>query len=359
MAALMAALFAFVAVADAQSSHPVTAPPTPAPVVIGSNLQGTPENPFGDTKADFESYPYFAYAYANAFGGAPHHAPEAARGPTALLDPFAAHLASTGGSYEFPLVPVTGLITSFTVKGYTETSNILAANGSGDIRLGIDQPMANGQLTVVSTSNPQDELPSTPGTYTFKIGPPATGFNMLVTKGQVLSLDTPGGAYAVYAAQQGAEVETYLGHGGSEASPGMTWTGTPHPNVELLMSVSIEPRLSVTTLQTAEGVVKQASASAHAAVFAKGTAQRTDLRKAAATIKQATGLVATAKDEGIVSDQTAATLDYFLTSAYGNVNHKGAKGSGRAQRLASAAGHDLLTAYLDVITARQLASKVP
>lgn len=344
----------------AQASHPITAPPTPPAVVLGSNLQGTPQNLFGRTLADFESYPYFLYAYSKAYGGPAQPAPQSAVGPGALLDPFAKASASATAEYEFPLVPVDGEITSFTVKGATEVSNVPGPNGSGDIRLGIDQPLANGQLKVVSTSNPSAELPDTVGTYTFSIGPPATGFAMPVHTGEVLSLDTPGGSYAIWAQQPGAEIETNLGHGGSEQSPGVVWTGTPHRDVELLMRVTIEPALSIVDLNALEKVLREALVREHRAVAVPTRKVLAQLRSAAPFLKHAAQLIAGAQSAGALSAQSASSLSFYVDGALADA--LGARSVGRRPKpaaLVSSAIADSQTAVSDGITARKLAQQVP
>jgi hypothetical protein len=306
-----------------------------------------PENVLGMTNADTESYPYFLYAYSEAFGGATHHPPLAVGGIRRLLYPFSAGVASARGTYEFPLVPVSGEITSYTVKGFTEASNVPGPNGGGDIRLGVERPLADGRLEVITTSNPSDELPRHEGTYTFGIGPPAKGSAMAVIAGDVISLDTPGGAYAVWAAQPGAEIETALGHGGSEQSPGVDWTGTPHPNVELLMSVTIKATISSAKVQAAEQTLRAALKQEHASQGSSGARGVAELEAAAAPLKRTASLIATARSEAAVSAETASTLDYYVEAAEAAVKHHNS----------ASAISSTQTAFLDAITARELAKK--
>jgi hypothetical protein len=331
---------------NAAASHPIT-PPPPRQLVLGSDLQGTPENVLGMTGADTESYPYFLYAYSRSFGGAAQHPPQALGGIRQLLDPFLAGAASARGAYEFPLVPVNGVIASYTVKGFTESSNVPGPHGAGVIGLGVERPLADGRLEVISTSNPGDELPSHEGTYTFDIGPPATRSALAVTAGDVISLDTPGGAYAVWAAQPGAEIETTIGHGGPEQSPGVDWTGIAHPNVELLMSVTIRSSVSIAKLQAAEQTLRAALKKEHASQGASGSRGVAELEAVAAPLKRAASLIAKARSEGAVSAKTASSLDYYVDAALAAVKHHSS----------TSAISSTQTAFLDAITARVLAKK--
>ncbi len=335
-----------VGASNAAASHPIT-PPTPQQIVLGSGLQGTPENVLGMTGADTESYPYFRYAYSKSFGGAAHNPPQALAPIRELLDPFLAGSASARGAYEFPLVPVSGVIASYTVKGFTKIGDVSGPHGGGVIRLGVERPLADGRLQVISTSNPADELPRHEGTYTFGIGPPATPTAMAVSAGDVLSLDTPGGAYAVWAAQPGAEVETTIGHGGSEQSPGVDWTGTAHPNVELLMSVTIKASVSIAKVQAAEQTLRAALKQEHASQGASGSRGAAELEAVAAPLNRAASLITTARSEGAVSAKTASSLDYYIDSALAAVKHHDS----------TSAISSTQTAFLDAITARVLAKK--
>jgi hypothetical protein len=304
-------------------------------------------DPFGKPNQDFESFPYFRYAYYQAYGGTARRPPSSVGEIRQLLDPF----AIAAGSVKFPLVPVNGVIKSFTIKGATHVSNIPGPNGAGDIRLGIEQPLADGQLKVISTSNPSAELPRQLGVHTFRIGPPYTGFTMYVRRGDVLSLDTPGGSYAVWARVPGAEMETVLGHGGSEQSPGVVWTGTAHPNVELLMRVTIQPKVSIARLQGLQAALEAALATERRALDRRRAVAATALRPAAAVLDAHRGDVALALREGAVSAETAATLNFYMRGALAHV-------AGRSVAVTTAlAATD--TALRDVVRARVLAQMVP
>jgi hypothetical protein len=316
-------------------------------VVLGSSLTGTPVDPFGKPNQDFESFPYFRYAYYRAYGGTPRQPPSAVAEIHQLLDPF----ATAAGRVAFPLVPVNGVIKSFTVKGATHQSNIPGPNGAGDMRLGVDRPLADGRLKVISTSDPSAELPRQLGVHTFRIGRPYTGFTMYVHRGDVLSLDTPGGSYAVWARVPGAEMETVLGHGGSEQSPGVIWTGTAHPNVELLMRVTIQPSVSTARLHSAKAKLQSALAAERHALAGRRAIAAKALAPAATILAAQLHEVAAALREGAVSAETAATIGFYLHAALAH-----AAGRSTAPLAALAATRAALG---DVVRATALAQRVP
>ena len=172
--------------------HEDTPPPPPPLVEDGSDLTGDPEAILGDIAADSETLNEIEKELLEKRG---------AKGSAAsLFDPFLAATRASAASANSN-VTANGQVMSYTVKGYAISSNRPGVNGSGEIRLGIEEPQPNGQLKVISTSNPPNLLPHTPGTYTFQIGPPATGFAMPVKVGELLSLDTPGGNYAVFSSR--------------------------------------------------------------------------------------------------------------------------------------------------------------
>jgi hypothetical protein len=331
----------------------VTPPPTPSPIVDGSDLSGSAAPDIGDINEDLEMLNRIEKELR---GELPKGS--SASAARVLLDPFLAP-ARVSAATATSNVTVSGEITSYTVKGYTITSTRPGPNGSGEIRLGVDEPQANGQVKVLSTSNPPNFLPTTPGTYTFAIGPPATGFAMPVTKGDVVSLDTPGGNYAVMTSQPGASLESSQGHD-EEQNPGKLWTLTAHPNLELLLQVTIEPSLPVSKLEEAEKALKEALAREHGAVRGNEKQVARALKKAGPPLKKADELVAGAGREGAVSSQTEASIDFYLNNAAADVRAAHVTKHGlTAKMFAYASAVDTQEALTRVNTAKSLAKKAP
>ena len=265
----------------------VTPPSTPPPVVDGSDLSGQGEPNLGDINADLEMLNRIEKELRE--GGVKSAATRA------LFDPFLAPArASAAGATSN--ITVSGQITSYTVKGYTISSNRPGAEGSGEIRLGIEEPQPNGQLKVLSTSNPPNLLPRTPGIYTFGIGPPATGFAMPVTKGQVVS----------------------------------------------------------------EKALKEALVLEHAAPHGSEKHVVRALKKAAALLRKADELVATAAHEGALSATSQASIDFYLGLAIADVRDVRVSKNGlTAKGYAYAAAVDSQEALTLIGTAKGLAKKVP
>jgi hypothetical protein len=314
--------------------HEDTPPPPPPLVEDGSTLAGNPEPSLGDIAADEETLNEIQKELEK--GGAKKSAAGAISNVT-----------------------VSGQVVSYTVKGYTVSSNRPGPGGSGEVRLGVEEPQPSGQLKVLSTSNPANLLPHTTGTYTFQIGPPATGFAMAVKQGEVLSLDTPGGNYAVFAAHPAALLESSQGTG-LEQNPGALWTLTPHPNVELLMRVVIEPSIPLATLEELEKLLHGALNVEHAATRGGGRHLARKLRSALAALEKATGLVGTAKGEGALSDQSASSIDFYLGEAVADIRESGSAKKHPEPKM-FAYGSAVLTqdALSRVQTAKSLARKVP
>lgn len=324
----------------------LTPPSTPPPVVEGSDLSGQAEPDLGDINADLEMLNRIEKELR-----------EQSSATRALFDPFLVPARSSAAGATSN-VTVGGTITSYTVKGYTISSNRPGAEGSGEIRLGIEEPQPNGQLKVISTSNPPNLLPRTSGVYTFGIGPPATGFAMPVTKGEVVSLDTPGGDYAVTTSKPGAQLESSQGTG-LEQNPGTLWTLTQHPNLELLMRVTIQPSISVTKLEEAEKALKEALVLEHAAPHGSEKHVAPALKKAAVPLRKADELVATAAREGALSTTSQASIDFFLGLAIADVRDVRVSKNGlTAKGYAYAAAVDSQEALTLIGTAKGLAKKV-
>jgi hypothetical protein len=331
----------------------LTPPPLPPPVVDGSNLAADPGPDIGDINEDLEMLNRIEKELRGELPKA-----SSASAARSLLDPFLgpARASAAGATSN---VSVSGQITSYTIKGYTITSTRPGPNGSGEVRLGVDEPQANGEVKVLSTSNPPNFLPSTAGTYTFAIGPPATGFAMPVTKGDVVSLDTPGGNYAVMASQPGAQLESSQGRG-EEQNPGMLWTLTAHPNLELLLQVTIEPSLPVSKLEEAEKALKEALTREHGAVHGNERQVARALKKAGPPLKKADELVAGAAHEGAISSQTEASIDFYLNNAAADVRGAHVTKHGLTAKLfAYASAVDTQEALTRVNTAKGLAKKAP
>jgi hypothetical protein len=342
-----------VSLTGAAVSHADTPPPLPEPVINGSVLDGMAEPDLGDIAADSEALNRIEKELVGKLARA-----GAASRAAVLFDPFVA-LARASAVGPTSNVTVSGEITSYTVKGYTVSSNRPGPGGSGEIRLGVEEPQPNGQVKVLSTSNPPNLLPHTPGTYTFAIGPPATGFAMPVTKGDVVSLDTPGGNYAVFASRPGAQLETSQGTG-LEQNPGVLWTLAQHANLELLLQVTIEPSISVGALEEAEKRLKEALRLEHNAAHGSEKHVVRALKKAGQPLHKATELVAAAAKEGAISAQTEASIDFYLNNAATDVRDARVTKNGlTAKGFAYASAVETQEALTRVTTAKGLAKQTP
>jgi hypothetical protein len=331
-------------------AHEDTPPPTSSPITMGSSLGAAPEPDLGNIAADSETLNRIEKELLEKLKKSTSGA------AAALFDPFLAHASAAGAT---SVITASGQITSYTVKGYTISSNRPGPGGSGEVRLGVDEPQPNGQVKVLSTSNPPNLLPHAPGTYTFQIGPPSTGFKMPVTKGDVVSFDTPGGDYAVFGSQPGAELLASQGTG-LEQNPGVLWTLTPHPNIELLMQVTVVPSIPLAKLEEAEKLLKEALALEHAAAKAGRKQFSHRLKGASTLLKKATELIAGAKGEGAVSDQTAASIDYYLGNAAADVKDAlSMKRGPKPQTFAFGSAVETQDALTRVGTAKSLAKSAP
>ena len=215
-------------------------------------------------------------------------------------------------------VTVSGQITSYTVKGYTISSNRPGAEGSGEIRLGIEEPQPNGQLKVLSTSNPPNLLPRAPGIYTFGIGPPATGFAMPVTKGEVVSLDTPGARLRRHhlEARRAARIEP--GHrAGTRTRHAVT-----HPASEPRTPDAGDrssPSIPVTKLEEAEKALKEALRARARRAARQRKARRARAQEGRGAAAQGRRARRSAVHEGALSTTSQASIDFYLALAIADV----------------------------------------
>ena len=192
----------------------------PPPLSFDSDLSHDPQSIVGRFEADVE---YWVRRIAHAFGAS-----------------TGAHAAQAGARYTpSATVPVDGTITSITVKGYAISGDRPGPGGSEPIRFSVARPQPNGQLQVITTTNPPFTLPGTPGTYTFPMS--QVSFKCCRVKaGDYISLDARGGEFAVFASVPGSETDVFS-MAGLTQNPGYMWIGTPHQDVELLMQVTEQP----------------------------------------------------------------------------------------------------------------------
>ena len=197
---------------------PKPKPPPKTPITFASDLSGQAQSLLGRFSADVE------YWLRHLFGGA--------SGATA-------HGAQASNYVRSATVPVDGTVTGFTLKGYAISGDMPGPGGSEPIRFSVARPQPNGQLQVITTTNPPYTLPGTPGTYTFSTS--TLSFKCCKVKaGDVISLDARGGEFAVFASVPGSETDSFSMTGLTQ-NPGYMWTPTPHPNVELLLQVAETP----------------------------------------------------------------------------------------------------------------------
>jgi hypothetical protein len=190
-------------------------PAAPVPETFGApDLTPTPAPLLGGFSADVE---YWPMAVAHAFGAR-------------------AHTSSVVAS---ATAPADGMVTSITVKGYAIKGDMPGPGGSEPIRFTVARPQPNGQLQVITTTNPPFTLPGTSGTYTFPMSQVSFAC-CRVKKGDYVSLDARGGEFAVFASVPGAVTDDFS-MAGLTQNAGFMWTGTPHEGVELLMQVTEQP----------------------------------------------------------------------------------------------------------------------
>jgi hypothetical protein len=188
------------------------------PLTFASDLAGQAQSLLGAFSADV------SYWLRHVFGGA---------------SGASAHASQASNYVRSATVPVDGTITGFTLKGYAISGDMPGPGGSEPIRFSVARPQPNGQLQVITTTNPPYTLPGTPGTYTFSAS--TLSFKCCKVKaGDVISLDARGGEFAVFASVPGSETDSFS-MAGLTQNPGYMWTPTPHQNVELLLQVAEQP----------------------------------------------------------------------------------------------------------------------
>jgi len=271
-------------------ANKLDAPPTPAKVMVGSDLQGSPAPLLGNLEGDAEFWDEFLQAAA---GIAP-----------------AAHV---------PTVPADGWLLGVDVRGYAVSGDMPGPGGSEPFRVGVEQALPSGQLQVLETSTPPYQLPGASGNYYFWAGPPYTEFPIRLKRGEQVSFDTRGGAWAVFAAVPGSSTDDTVGTG-PEQNAGVIWTGVPHPGVELLMQVTEQPSVPVTRLEEAGSAVSEALTLEQQALGATRSKAKPKLRDAIKQLQDAelaVLLAAEAKSEETdeISHDTEVSLDHCLTFA--------------------------------------------
>src|SRR5947209_12346195 len=197
----------------------ITAPPAPERIQFGSELHWEPAPLLGDFEGDAEFWDLF-------------------------------YTAAAGVAGEAPTVPVDGWLSGVYVKGRAVSGDMPSPDGSQPFRVGVEQPLPDGRLQVLSTSNPAFQLPAVTGTYYYWIGPPYTGFQMPLKTGEYVSFDTRGGTFAVFGSAPGSSSASTVGKG-QEQNAGVIWTGAPHPGVELLMRMVEQPKVATAKLEAA------------------------------------------------------------------------------------------------------------
>jgi hypothetical protein len=290
----------------------VTAPPVPSPTSFGSDLDGNPEDLLEELFGDVE---YFE-------GGA-------------------------GIQAQRLIAPVDGWLTGVAVKGNAVVNDALLIVDE-PFRVGVEVILPNGQLEVVSTSDPPFRLPTRAGTYYFNVGPPHTNFAMRLKKGEVLSFDTTGGKWGVFARKAGAIVETAVGMG-KEQDAHAKWTATPHPNIQLLMRVTEQPIVPTTDLDKAAASVAEAQTLEQQALGAKGRTGRVKLKAAEEELQvalrsvddAATGFLPGQAGPAVpeLSESTARGLKFALLFTLledGSARAKGVSKAHRAEHIKAA-----------------------
>jgi hypothetical protein len=260
----------------------IDAPPKPGKAEWGSNLQWNAEPLLGNLEGDAEFWDLFYQAAAGI-------------GPAAPFD---------------------GTLTGVYVKGRAVSGDMPGPEGSQPFRVGIEQPLPDGRLQVVSTSNPAFQLPATTGTYYYWIGPPSTGFQMPIKKGQIVSFDTRGGTWAVFGAAPGTASASTVGKG-QEQNAGVIWTGTPHPGIELLMRMVEQPKIPTDKLDAASGPINKAITLEQQAGGATPRAAKSKLKSAIGELRTSETLVhqALAGEIAEISLNTEKRLEHYLRVA--------------------------------------------
>jgi hypothetical protein len=309
-------------------------PPTPPKIEFGSGLQGNPAALEGNLEGDAEFWELFFSAAAGIAGVRPT-----------------------------PTVPVDGWLTGVTVKGYAVSGDRPGPGGSEPFRVGVEQALPDGRLQVLSTSNPPFQLPGGNGIYYFWVGPPYTGFAMPLKAGEVVSFDTRGGTWAIFAATPGSTTDDAVGSG-LEQNAGVKWIGAQRANTELLMQVTEQPSVPTAKLEEASASIAKALTFEQKALSAP-TRNRAKfgLRKSLRElhVAQEDIRVAAGANEGEIGHATEVSIEHYLGLAS---DEDGAAGSAKATlsereshiKAAVSAKH---AALIDISRAKKLAKQVP
>jgi hypothetical protein len=322
----------------------VDPPPKPPTITVGSTLAGAPAPLLGN------------------FGG-----------DTEFWDAFLASAAGVAPAARVPLAPVPGWLVGIAVRGFAVSGDMPGPGGSQPFRVGVEQVLPSGQLEVISTSDPPFRLPGVSGLYYFKVGPPDTGFAMRLRKGNVLSFDTRGGTYAVFAGVPGSTTDHAFGTG-QEQNAGVKWSGTPHPGVELLMAATEQPSVPVTDLEKAAKTIGEAEELEQRALGATRRKAKAALAKSVSQLEDAQRLIAAAADESAEKDEeeegapkipeishfTSVSIQHYLKAAREEDDNALPKGLTISERSAhiKAALEAKRAALSDIRKAKSLAKQV-
>ena len=139
-------------------------------------------------------------------------------------------------------VPADGIITEIKLHGYAVRGPYPTAPVSSlPIRFSVARPQPNGELEVVTTTDPPFTLPATDGIRTFSMS--QVNFACCrAKKGDVISFNARNGEFAVTAKVPGSAIHTFTTIAGEATmDPGYKWIGRPHDSLELLMQVTEQP----------------------------------------------------------------------------------------------------------------------
>jgi hypothetical protein len=308
----------------------LSAPPTPAKIQFGSDLHWEAAPLLGDFEGDAEFWDLF-------------------------------YTAAEGISREAPTVPFDGWLSGVYVKGRAISGDMPGPGGSQPFRVGVELPLPDGRLQVVSTSNPPFQLPGTNGTYYYWIGPPYTGFQMPLKTGEYVSFDTRGGTFAVFGNAPGSSSASTVGKG-QEQNAGVIWTGTPHTGVELLMRMVEQPKVPTVKLEAAAPLIGRALTLEQEAQRARPRTAKKKLRSSIGELRAAAALVHQAGEakEGELSHDSEVSIEHYLSEAIVEDKAAGSAKKTRARgthiRIALEAKR---TALGDVGKSKSLARQVP
>ena len=121
------------------------------------------------------------------------------------------------------------------------TTTVPVPVSSLPIRFSVARPQPNGQLEVVTTTDPPFTLPATDGIRTFSMSQVRFAC-CRVQKGDVVSFNARNGEFAVTAKVPGSAIDTFTTiPGEATMNPGLQMDRRPHDGLELLMQVTEQP----------------------------------------------------------------------------------------------------------------------